>query len=179
MKQFGRSIAKLYPGASPIKLGGAVYATKPEIEELCSDSVIQSMFAFIANARSYLMFEQPLFDVEIIGGNASQLNWQNRFEPAPSDYAPIIFDIWENDIRRSSLLTRSHMDITLPVMEWKEVSFASPGILHPQSIVGDLMAIESELLNLNNLSQKIISILDVRKEIEGSEPLVTTTRQRG
>lgn len=172
MEHIPETIARLNPFDKPIVVNGKEF-DRQETQQLIKAPLFESMFTFIANARSLLMFDKKLFDVEIISGRDLEVNWVNRFRPAPSDYAPLLLDVWEFDIRRSAVVTENQIDITDAVTQWKDFAQSQEGVLHPEGLVEALLDIELETSNLTQLSQgkgrladAVFDLINTRTDME-------------
>lgn len=181
MKHITSTIARLYPFDLPVLCNGERFERK-HLEQLTQTPLVESMFVFIANARNLLMFNAPLFDAEIIGGDKPEINWLNeRAVPAPSDYAPVLLDVWEFDIGNAALKTNELIDISGAVNEWKQLAESQPQLIDPIYMLDALHDIELENSELRKLSSSegqlaaaVVSLLDVRRSIETTSQAITS-----
>lgn len=188
MEQIAKTIARLNPFDKPLKINGNLLSKKTDFIEYASKPSVQSMFLFIANARNILMFNAPLFDVEIACSNSIEINWPERYSPAPSDYAPVLLDVWESDIGRSAVVTQEFVDINEPIQEWYQFLKTQTGLLEPQGLVDALFDIELDNSDLKSLSQDkgrltdaVFDLVMTRKNVElGTmpEPTPATPNKR-
>ncbi len=189
MEQIAKNIARLNPFDKPLKINDSVLENKNDFIEYAQKPSVQSMFLFIANAKNILMFNSPLFDVEIACANSVEINWVNRYSPAPSDYAPVLLDVWESDVGRSAFVSQEHVDISQPLNEWFGFLKGQSGLLEPQGLVDALFDIELDNSDLQSLSQDkgrltdaIFDLVMTRKDVEfgltpAPEPAKQPTRQ--
>jgi len=148
MSYFAQTVSRLAPFEEPLIVSGESF-DKRNLLELCVRPEIESMFAFLVNAKHIMLFNKPVLPCEVIGGSRIEVNWLDKGTRFTlSDIGPLILDAWVSDIGASSIRTMSGIDASMPIDEWLDVASSISGVIPQDLIVESLFEVAIEQSNL-------------------------------